>query len=76
MHGFNVHKDNLDQLNLLSRMLISIKVAGALLLYILAMPFLAVIGKHAVMKYSEKGAHHLSHLLAALGVELLKRRNF
>jgi len=29
-----------------------------------------------VMKYAEKGAHHVSHLAAMLGIELVKKRTF
>jgi cellulose synthase/poly-beta-1,6-N-acetylglucosamine synthase-like glycosyltransferase len=76
VHGFNVHKDNMDQLSIFPRILVCFKIAGALLVYTLAMPILAVIGKHALMKYAEKGAHHLSHLAAMMGFELIKKRDF
>jgi tRNA(Ile)-lysidine synthase TilS/MesJ len=60
----------------LSRMIVPFKLAGTLLAYSLAMPFLAFVGTHAVMKYAEKGAHHVSHLAAMLGIELVKKRTF
>jgi len=33
-------------------------------------------GSHIVMNCLEKGCHHLSRLLAMVGIELVKKRNF
>jgi len=76
VHGFNAHRNNLTLMRGLSRLVVPFKLAGALVAYSLAMPLLAFVGTHAMMKYAEKGAHHLSHLAAMLGIELIKKRDF
>jgi len=60
----------------LSRVLAPMKSIAALLVYTLILPFCALYGSHAVMKYAEKGLYHLSWLLAILGIDLAKKRNF
>jgi len=76
VNGFNAHRYSQNQTGRLTRTLTPIKSVGALMAYALAMPFLALIGPHMVLKYAEKGAHHLSRLAAMLGIELVKQRDF
>ena len=51
------------------------KAIAALLVYTLILPFCALIGSHAVIKYAEKCTYHLSWLLTMLGFDLAKKRN-
>ena len=60
----------------LSKVSVPMKSMAALLVYTLILPFCAFVGSHAVMKYAEKVAYHLSWLLAMLGIDLAKNRNF
>jgi len=76
VNGFNAHRYSQNQTSRLTRTLTPIKSVGALMAYTLAMPFLALIGPHMVLKYAEKGAHHLSRLAAMLGIEIVKKRDF
>jgi len=76
VNGYNAHRYSQNQNNQLSRILAPLKSAGALTAYTLAIPFFAVTGTHAVMRYAEKGAHHLSRLAAMMGIELAKKRDF
>ena len=76
VHGANTHRYNLEHMNRLSRLIVPFKLAAALLAYTIAMPFLALTGPHLVMRYAEKGAHHLSHLAAIVGIELVPKRDF
>ena len=47
---------------------------AALVLYLLALPVLALSGFHRVMKYLIKSAHHLGRLSALCGVQLIQER--
>jgi len=60
----------------LSKVLVPMKSIAALLVYTLILPFCAFVGSHAVIKYAAKGVYHLSWLLAMLGIDLAKKRNF
>lgn len=44
--------------------------------YTLALPFAALRGKHALIKYQEKCVYHLSWLAAMVGINLANRRDF
>jgi len=76
VNGFNAHSYSRNQTSQFSRILTPIKSLGALMAYALVIPFSVLIGPHVVMKFAEKGAHHLSRLAAMMGIELLKKRNF
>ncbi len=60
----------------LSKILAPMKAVAALLVYTLILPFCVFVGSHAVVKYAGKGVYHLSWLLAMLGIDLAKKRNF
>jgi succinoglycan biosynthesis protein ExoM len=72
----NERRFRAPQLRGLSSVTAPLKAIVALLVYTLILPFSVFIGSHAVMKYAEKAAYHLSWLLAILGLDLAKNRNF
>jgi len=72
----NERKFRASQLHGLSKVTAPMKALTALLVYALVLPFSVFIGSHAVMLYAEKVAYHLSWLLAMLGIDLAKNRNF
>lgn len=72
----NERRFRAPQLRGLSKVTVPMKAVAALLIYTLILPFSVFIGSHAVMRYAEKAAYHLSWLLAMLGIDLAKNRNF
>jgi len=77
VHGSNVHKHYyIERTRGLSGVIIAMKLIAAITAYLLVLPFSAFVGTHAVIKYAEKGAYHLSRLLCMMGIELGKKRNF
>jgi hypothetical protein len=42
----------------------------------MALPVATLVGKHAFVRCSERGGHHLSRLFAMMGIELIKGRDF
>lgn len=75
LHASNERKYRAPLLRGLSKVLVPMKAMAALLVYMLILPFCAFAGSHAVMKYAEKVAYHLSWLLAMIGIDLAKKRN-
>ena len=76
VNGFNSHKNTMDQMNGFARVTLPLKLAAATLLYAVATPFSAFLGRHVLVQCLERGAHHLSSLCAMFGFELVKKRNF
>jgi succinoglycan biosynthesis protein ExoM len=76
VNGYNSHRYSINRPHSLSKITTAITSAGAVIAYSLAIPLLALIGTHMVMKYAEKGAHHLSCLATMMGIELVKKRDF
>ena len=76
VQGFNSHGSSLRELSDSSRVIMHLKSTGALLAYALATPFCACLGTHLLVSCLERGGYHLSRLLAMLGIELVKKRNF
>jgi succinoglycan biosynthesis protein ExoM len=76
VNGFNAHKNSQGQRRRFSRLIVPLRSTGALLAYAMAAPFCACLGTHVLMNCLERGFHHLSHLFAMLGIELLKKRDF
>lgn len=76
VNGFNAHKNAATQMRGLSRVTVPMKLTIAWLSYSAAVPFCACLGDHVLMKCLERGCHHLSHLFAMLGIELVKKRDF
>lgn len=76
INGYNAHTYSKNEKRGLAYLLVTLKSLIALAGYALALPVFAIMGSHVLMKYLEKGAHHLSRLLAMFGIELAKKRNF
>jgi len=75
LHASNERRYRAPLLRGLSRVLAPMKSITALLVYTLILPFCVFVGSHAIIKYAEKVAYHLSWLLAMLGVDLAKKRS-
>jgi succinoglycan biosynthesis protein ExoM len=76
VNGFNSYKNIKGQGHKLMELTDPLKSIGALIAYALAFPVYLFLGTHMIMRVLEKGGHHMSHLLAMLGIELVKKRNF
>jgi succinoglycan biosynthesis protein ExoM len=76
VNGFNAHRYSVSQTRGLSQVTVPLKSTVALLTYTIAAPFCVCLGSHVLMNCLERGCHHLSRLLAMLGIELVKKRNF
>lgn len=75
LQASNERKYSAPLLHGLSRVYIPMKVMIALLLYSLMLPLSTFVGSHAVIKYTEKWAYHMSWLLTMMGFNLAKKRN-
>lgn len=75
LQASNERKYRAPLLQGVSKVIIPMKSIIALLVYSLILPFNAFIGSHAVIKYAEKCAYHLSWLLTMLGFDLAKKRD-
>jgi succinoglycan biosynthesis protein ExoM len=76
VQGYNTHKNAADEIHGLQRVTVPLKLAAASGIYALALPFALGIGTHIYVKVLERGGYHLSRLLAMLGIELVKKRDF
>jgi len=76
VNGYNSHKYKTYRRGSMRQIASAIKSTGAVIAYTLAMPASALIGTHMVVKFAEKGSHHLSQLFAMIGIELVKKRSF
>jgi len=76
VQGFNAHRNSAGELRGISRLLMPLKSAAALVAYAIALPFAACMGTHILVRCMEGGGHHFSRLLAMLGIELIKKRDF
>jgi len=76
VHGYNTYKHYLKDLPFSRQMLMAMKSLMALGFYLIVLPFSLILGPARYVKCLEKGAHHLSQLLARLGIELIKKRDF
>lgn len=76
VNGFNSHRYIVNEKRGFSRVALPVKSTVAVLSYALAAPFCACLGSHVLMNCLERGCHHLSRLLAMLGIELVKTRDF
>lgn len=75
VQGGNAYRNFLHASNGFTRMAASLKSAGALLFYAIALPFSVLAGPHVMVKCLEGGGYHFSLLCAILGIELIKKRN-
>jgi glycosyltransferase involved in cell wall biosynthesis len=76
LYGFNAHRHSVARMRGLSQVTVLLKSTVALFTYTIAVPFCVCLGSHVLMNCLERGCHHLSRLLAMLGIELVKKRNF
>ncbi|OGD32777.1 MAG: hypothetical protein A2V45_15540 [Candidatus Aminicenantes bacterium RBG_19FT_COMBO_58_17] len=76
VQGFNAHRNSAGESRGVSRLLMPMKSAAAVVAYAIALPFAACIGTHVLVRCMEGGGHHLSRLSAMFGIELIKRRGF
>lgn len=76
LQGSNERRYRAPLLRGASRVWLPVKAMAALVVYALILPFCLFAGGHAVIKYAEKGAYHLSWLLAMLGINLARKRTF
>ena len=76
VNGFNSHRNSAGEMRGFSRVSMPVKSLGALFAYALAFPVCACLGNHVMMSCLERGGHHFSRLLAMLGIELVKKRDF
>jgi glycosyltransferase involved in cell wall biosynthesis len=76
VHGFNAYRNSAGELHGFSRVAFPLKSVAALIAYTAALPFAACLGSYMLASCLERGGHHLSQLLAMLGIELIKKREF
>lgn len=76
VNGFNAYKYGMNEKGVLSGLMVPLKAGSAVLIYALAVPICACLGSHVLMNCLVKGAHHLSRLFAAMGIELVTKRDF
>ena len=76
IQGFNSYRSSLLEMSGPSRVILYLKSTGALLAYALAVPFCAFLGSHVLVDCLQRGGYHFSRLLAMMGIELLKKRDF
>lgn len=76
VQGANSHRSSLREMSGSSRVTLHLKSTGALLAYALAVPFCAFLGSHVLLDCLQRGGYHFSRLLAMMGIELLKKRDF
>lgn len=76
VNGYNAYRFQTSNRTISPKITAPIISVGAVISYALAMPILVFIGTHMVVKFAEKGAHHISQLFAMIGIELVKKRNF
>lgn len=76
VHGYNTYKNSIKCTSLIRQLLTGLISILALGFYVSVFPFSLILGPSWYVKNLEKGVHHLSQLLARLGIELIKSRDF
>jgi succinoglycan biosynthesis protein ExoM len=76
VQGYNTYRYQDSPCSGLSHIGKSLQLAAASGVYILALPFAAFLGSHMMVKCLERGGHHFSRLLAMIGIEIIKKRDF
>ncbi len=76
VHGYNTYRNIIKGTSLSRQITTALKSGIALILYTIFLPLALILGPAWYVKCLEKGAHHLSQLLARLGIELIKIRDF
>ncbi len=76
VHGYNSYINSIKGAKLRYQLLTLFKSIVAVGFYFLIFPFALMLGPAWYVKCLEKGAHHLSQIMARLGIELIKKRDF
>lgn len=76
VHGYNTYRNSIKGASLKRQVLTAIKSLLALGAYLITLPICLILGPAWYVKCLERGAHHLSQLLARFGIELIKKRDF
>ncbi len=76
VHGFNTYRNTIKGTSFLWQFITALKSGFALGAYLIIFPFSLVLGPAWYVKCLEKGAHHFSQLVARLGIEIIKKRDF
>lgn len=76
VHGYNSQRNTFGDVRGYRRLSVPMKSLAALIVYVIALPFAALRGKHQFVSYLERASHHFSGLCALLGIELVKKRGF
>ena len=76
VHGVNSYRSITEGRGVFHRLLLFLRSLLATMVYSACLPFCYLLGTHTAVKCLERGAHHLSFLLAMLGIELIKKRDF
>ena len=76
VHGYNTYRNSIKGTSFLWKLITALKSGLALGAYLIIFPFSLVLGPARYVKCLEKGAHHFSQLVARLGIEIIKKRDF
>jgi len=76
VHGYSTYRNSIKGTPLIKQIMTAVKSITAIFLYTIALPVALILGPAWYVKCLEKGAHHLSQLLARVGIQLIKKRDF
>lgn len=76
VHGYNTYRNSIKGAPLKRQVLTAIKSLLAIGSYLIALPICLIAGPAWYLKCIEKGAHHLSQLLARFDIQIITKRNF
>lgn len=76
VQGSNERRYRAPLLTGFSKVFLPLKAVTALLAYTMILPLSAFAGGHVMIKYAQKYTYHLSWLLAMIGINMAKRRDF
>jgi hypothetical protein len=76
VNGFNARRYASGGMSRAQQALLTLKSAVGAVIYALALPVCACMGRHRLIICLEKGCYHLSRACASFGIELWKRRDF
>ncbi|MDD5173239.1 MAG: glycosyltransferase family 2 protein [Candidatus Omnitrophica bacterium] len=76
VNGINACRFSKSEMRGLSRITVPLKSTVALAIYVVIFPVCLCLGDHVMMNCLIRGGHHLSRLLAMMGIELVKKRDF
>jgi glycosyltransferase involved in cell wall biosynthesis len=76
LNGYNTYLYSIKGNGIRKQFASAIKSIIALMIFAILFPFSLFLGPRLYVRILEKGAYHLSQLLARLGIELIKNRDF